>query len=271
MFIYKVTNLLNGKIYIGQTHFKRENYLGSGNLISQAVEKYGPENFVKEYIDEASTQEELDEKEKYWIKCLDSQNKEIGYNIAEGGWNCFTMNDEIKEKISHTLKGKYIGENAFRYGMKLTEEHKDAISKGNTGKKLSDETKKKLSEAHTGKKLSDETKKKLSEAHKGKTLTVEHRQKISENGKGRTYTEEQKERLRSANLNKTQLHSRTISALCIESNMELNFNNISAAARHFNVSRHRVKNNLIEGWLLEVNDPLCDIRHLKKNKNGSES
>ena len=103
MYIYKVTNLLNGKIYIGQTHFKRENYLGSGVLISAAVEKYGPKNFVKEYIDEADTQEDLDEKERFWIKELKSQDLEIGYNIADGGWNAFTMNDEIKGKISSTL------------------------------------------------------------------------------------------------------------------------------------------------------------------------
>lgn len=83
--IYKITNLINGKIYIGQTHYDKKDYYGSGVLISEAINKYGLDNFSKEYIDEASNQKELDEKEKFWIKELQSQDKKIGYNIADGG------------------------------------------------------------------------------------------------------------------------------------------------------------------------------------------
>jgi len=269
--IYKTTNLINGKIYIGQTHYDKPGYLGSGVLISAAVEKYGSENFLKEYIDEALSQEELDEKEKYWIRHLESQNKDIGYNIADGGWNCLTMNDEIKEKISHTLKGKYIGENAFRKGMTLTEEHKKAISRSNKGKTLSEETKRKLSDSNKGKTHSEETRKKMSESRKGKILTIEHREKISEGGKGRVFSDDQKERLRQSNLNKTQLHSRTVFALCIKTNMELNFNNMSEAARWFNTTRHRIKNNMVEDWTFVIGNPAVSIKDLKNTKDGSES
>lgn len=269
--IYKTTNLVNGKIYIGQTHYDKPNYYGSGNLILQALEKYGLEKFTKEYIDEASSQEELDKKERFWIKEMDSQNKEIGYNIADGGWNCLTMNDDIKAKISSTLKGKYVGENSFRKGVPLTEEHKKALSVANKGKTLSDEHKEKLSKAHTGKKQSDETKRKLSESHTGKTLSEDHKKKIGEGIKGRTYTDEQKERLKASNIGKTQKHSRTVSALCIQTNIVFQFNNISDAARKLNTTRFKINNNTVEGWRINVNDPLISITDLKKTTHGSES
>jgi group I intron endonuclease len=269
--IYKTTNLINGKIYIGQTHYDRHDYFGSGVLLKEAIEKYGVDNFVKEYIDEASSQEELDAKEMFWIKELNSQNREIGYNIADGGWNYFTMSDEVKEKISNTLKGKYVGNAAFRKGIPLSEEHKNLLSVAMTGRKLSQETKDKLSNAHKGKKLSQKTKDKLSNAHKGKKLSEEHKKKISEGGKGREYTDDQKERLRQSNINKTQKHSRTIYAKCIKTDKELNFNNTSEAARYFNVTRHRIMKNQIEGWEIVVNNPIVSIKQLKNTTNESES
>lgn len=269
--IYKIVNKVNNKIYIGQTHFDKPSYLGSGILIKAAIEKYGIENFDKEYIDEATNQKDLDLKEIYWIKEYQSQNPDIGYNIADGGWNMCTMNDHIATKISKTLIGKYVGANAFRFGTKITQKHKDAISKANSGRIMSDATKEKLSKAHTGKTFSAETKEKLSKAHKGKTLSAEHKQKISEAGKGRTYTEFQKEKLRMSNLGKTQKHSRTILALCIKTNMPKEFNNISEAARFFNTTHQRIKNNTVADWDITVNDPLIHINDLKKHNNDSES
>jgi group I intron endonuclease len=269
--IYKTTNLANNKIYVGQTHYDRADYFGSGVLISEALEKYGKENFVKEYIDSAFTQEELDKKEIFWIKELDAQNRNIGYNIADGGWNYFTMTEETKKKISKTLKGKYVGDNAFRKGVKLTNDHKLALSKFNLGKTLSAETRKKISESNKGKIHSEESRKKMAESHKGKTLSDEHKKKISESGKGRSYTQEQKEQLRKANLNKTQRHSRTILALCIKTNIPKKFNNVSEAARFFNTTRQRVKNNTVADWDIIVNDPLIHINDLKNKNNERDS
>ena len=151
--IYKIVNKVNNKIYIGQTHFDKPSYLGSGILIKAAIEKYGIENFDKEYIDEATNQKDLDLKEIYWIKEYQSQNPDIGYNIADGGWNMCTMNDHIATKISKTLRGKYVGANAFRFGTKITQKHKDAISKANSGRIMSDATKENY-QKHTLAKLS---------------------------------------------------------------------------------------------------------------------
>ena len=270
--IYKTTNLINGKIYIGQTHYDKPSYLGSGVLLLEAIEKYGIENFKKEYIDEAYTQDELDEKEIFWIKTTNSQDRSIGYNIADGGWNYFTMNTETKEKISKTLRGKYVGELSFRKGIALTEKHKTAISKANRGKKLSIEHKNKISTKKKkinkkDKVVYEETKKKMRKSKKGKKLSIEHKKKISESGKGRIYTDEQKEKLRLSNVGKTQVHSRTVSALCIQDKIEISFSNISSAARYFKVTRHRIKGNLVEGWIFNINNPIVSIKDLKKNSN----
>lgn len=70
MIIYKITNKINGKLYVGQTirPLKRRiwNHLcKTGTAISSALRKYGIENFVIEEIDRAETKEELNKKEQY--------------------------------------------------------------------------------------------------------------------------------------------------------------------------------------------------------------
>lgn len=87
MIIYKTTNLVNGKIYVGQSKYNNPNYLGSGTRLALAINKYGKENFKKEIIEECNTPDELNEREKYWIKELKSQDRNIGYNITSGGEN----------------------------------------------------------------------------------------------------------------------------------------------------------------------------------------
>ena len=87
-YIYKTTNMCNGKIYIGKKHsqeFIGESYLGSGVKLQCAINKYGKENFKVEMIDQADTIEELNKKEIYYIQELNSQDPKMGYNIANGG------------------------------------------------------------------------------------------------------------------------------------------------------------------------------------------
>lgn len=69
-YIYKVTNMVNDKIYIGKKHSAvfLNDYYGSGLLINRAIDKYGLENFKLEMIDTADSLEELNEKEKFYIK-----------------------------------------------------------------------------------------------------------------------------------------------------------------------------------------------------------
>jgi len=80
MIIYKTTNLINGKFYIGQDSKNDPTYLGSGKLLNRAIKKYGRENFVKEILIECDNKDELNQQEIFLISKL----KPI-YNIAKGG------------------------------------------------------------------------------------------------------------------------------------------------------------------------------------------
>lgn len=110
-YVYLTTNLINNKIYIGQHRsevFEPENYIGSGVILTNAIEKYGKQNFKNELLCECFTQEELNEKEKYYIEIYNATDKTIGYNIKFGG-NATPCPDETKEKISKANSGKYVG------------------------------------------------------------------------------------------------------------------------------------------------------------------
>ena len=87
-YIYKTTNLINGKFYIGQKKsniFLNEKYLGSGKRLKRAIQYYGKNNFKVELIEKCINAEHLNEREIYWIKELDALNPKIAYNIASGG------------------------------------------------------------------------------------------------------------------------------------------------------------------------------------------
>ena len=122
MWIYKITNIQNNKVYIGQTirpieqRFKRHLNDALNNILdthfARAIRKYGKENFIIEEIDKAKTQEELNQKEQYWIQHYNSV--EDGYNetdaISKCGGNTYKSKTEeemliIKDKIRQTKVG----------------------------------------------------------------------------------------------------------------------------------------------------------------------
>lgn len=86
-YIYETTNIINGKKYIGKhksTDFDCE-YLGSGVAITEAVKKYGKENFVVTLLEECDSLSQLNAQEVYWIKKFNAVNDQLFYNIAPGG------------------------------------------------------------------------------------------------------------------------------------------------------------------------------------------
>ena len=119
-YIYKTTDLTNNKIYIGQTNetiekrFKR--HMGyqkddHDTKFYRAVRKYGTENFYIEQIDKATTQDELDEKELYWINKLDAVN--TGYNTKAVKGKCggdTLSNHPNKDVILEKIRQSKIGD-----------------------------------------------------------------------------------------------------------------------------------------------------------------
>ena len=88
MYIYKITNKINNKIYIGKSSKipkKSESYFGSGILIKKAINQYGISNFEKEILeDNIQDINSLNQKEIYWIRSYNSIDRNIGYNLCEG-------------------------------------------------------------------------------------------------------------------------------------------------------------------------------------------
>jgi group I intron endonuclease len=101
MYIYKTTNLITNKIYVGQTMFDNKNYLGSGVHIKHSIKKYGKKNFKKEIL-EYCEREKLNEREIFWISALNATNAEIGYNLNKGG--SYTTDDNVKKKFKRLHK-----------------------------------------------------------------------------------------------------------------------------------------------------------------------
>jgi group I intron endonuclease len=118
MLIYKITNTINLKIYIGQTtktlKERKENYYKeyrwgkNPRPIIKAMRKYGFENFSFEIVeDKITSQEELDSKERYYItEKYHSLIKEGGYNIERGGNSFGKHTEETKRKIGEAQKGE---------------------------------------------------------------------------------------------------------------------------------------------------------------------
>lgn len=97
-YIYKTTNLINNKIYIGQhkAQKKDNSYLGSGKLLQQAIQKYGKKSFTNEILEWCENQNELDSKEIYYIDLYRTKGHEL-YNIAKGGYG---VSSELASKCA---------------------------------------------------------------------------------------------------------------------------------------------------------------------------
>ena len=137
MIIYKITNLINGKIYIGQTKFTVEKrfkeHAKADSPLGHAIRKYGKKNFKAEVIETCQTFTELNEREIFWIKELNCKVPN-GYNIADGGAfyavkkvdgeYYFVKTDENGEIIGYfLLTDKFIDKvNDKRYYVKIDDD-----------------------------------------------------------------------------------------------------------------------------------------------------
>ena len=169
-FIYKTTNILNGMYYIGmhRTDNIEDKYLGSGRRLLKAIKEFGKENFIREIIQFAQSDEEVMALEKYYVSS-EVVNDPLSYNMMTGGAGRLSFGEEnnLSEEGYQRLveSGKrYSGENNPFYGKEHTNETKSllsALASSRIGSKNS----------FFGKTHSEEFKKNISELKKGKNKT----------------------------------------------------------------------------------------------------
>lgn len=221
--IYKTTNIINNKIYIGihKTENKNDTYLGSGLFLKKAIKKYGKENFTREILFEFTN----DEEQLAWDKEREIVNKDFvlrkdTYNLSIGGYKMSVLvgelnpfygkkhSDEFKQKMSKIKKGTILSkEHKEKISMSSKkmwedEEFKIRFITNRTGKKkiYTEEGLKRLKEKLKDRVLSEETRKKISDSRKrmfeemteeerkilyDKVYTEETRKKISDSQKGK--------------------------------------------------------------------------------------
>lgn len=183
--LYKITNLVNQKTYIGITkltiqqrwnsHVKHSEYPRCP--IQWAIQKYGAENFSIELLQESEDRRTISELEEPTIHQTRSHISENGYNVAKGGYGgdlgaeanakrretISKFDQTKKDLIGNKIRTANTGKNKYNCMGKRSQSEKVAGNKFALGHKHTDETKKKLSELHKGPK-SQSTRQRMSKS-----------------------------------------------------------------------------------------------------------
>jgi group I intron endonuclease len=180
--IYKITNQINGKYYIGKHQTKNldDGYMGSGKLLKQAIAKYGIENFKKEILHIFDNEADMNAKEKELVVVCEST-----YNLNEGGRGGFSyINNNVELR---KLKNRKAREVANSRG--ASEKALQRLSELRLNPDWEEKRKKNWSQtiaelypdrdifrSFLGRTHSDETKEKMRESHKGKHIGISNSQ-----------------------------------------------------------------------------------------------
>jgi len=168
-YIYKVTNKINGKIYVGihKTTKLDDGYMGSGKYIKRAINKHGIEHFEKEILEMFNSQEEMYKREaelvnKNFVKDKNTYNLKVG---GEGSWD-YINSDSEKQRIK-CIKGNLVQKTEYytnplwckkrskKISDSMKEQYKngrktnDSFIYGFKGKKHTPETKRKIAMANS--------------------------------------------------------------------------------------------------------------------------
>jgi group I intron endonuclease len=207
VFIYKITNNINSKIYIGLTAHNNpkdrwyrhtaDARKGVDTYFYNAIRKYGKDNFTFEVILQAFDIEALNNFEIHFIKFYQSNNKKFGYNITEGG-KYAKLTDETKNKLSKIMKEQ------FANGRKIVTTRPEGFVPWNKGKTYK-----------TGRKLTQKQIETVRLAN-SKPKTEQHKQNLS------------KAKL---DYHKTNEHHMSKKVLCVETNQV--FDSAAKASKHF--------------------------------------
>lgn len=199
--VYKVTNTLNGKNYVGQTTKTLDErfiqHSRTDSLIGNAIRKYGAENFLREVLEVCDSQEQLNECEIFWIAYFNSKVPN-GYNLTDGGEGIAGRHHtpEAKAKMSLAQRGKKLSAEArTNIAAAKIGEKNPFFGKHHTSKSLA-----KMSAAHKGKKRSKQTCANISAALTGRTFSDTHRANIFAAKKGTIPSDNTRENMSEARI-----------------------------------------------------------------------
>ena len=218
MVIYKLTNIITGKVYIGKTvnlknrlnqHFSRR--ISSCRLLHRAILKHEYHNFdISLLARDIKNDNLINELERFWIKEYSANNREFGYNLTEGGDGCIgiIVSQEARKKMSVAKLGVKASEvtkqkqSRIRSGRKLSSYHCRRISEGLIGHIVTEETIRKISEANKNNLTyvrTDDHRKLQSLKQKGRLFTHAHRDKIKVARRGQEFTNETRQKISEGN------------------------------------------------------------------------
>ena len=218
-YLYKTTNTINGKFYVGihSTDDLEDGYLGSGTYLWYSIRKYGKENFITEKLKFFGDRKSLIEAEEKFIDDTFIKNS-LCMNLQKGGCQAREIDDTTRTRMSESAKNKIFtdkhkanisaGLKKAHFETPVSAETKTKIGAKHKGKILSDETKAKIAEgsrgntSHKGFLHSEESKQKMAEASRGKSASAETRLKMSINATSRVHSEATKQRLSELNTGK---------------------------------------------------------------------
>lgn len=218
--IYMHKNKINNKVYIGQTcqeverRWKNGSGYASQPYFYNAIQKYGWDKFDHIILEENLTQEQANEREKYYIELYKATNSDYGYNCLSGGSNLTGKNNPMY------------------------------------GKHHSEETRKKMSEIASNR--SEETHKKMSESakrrverdgvpFKGKHHSEETKEKLRQTDRSYMQTEEYRQNMSKAVSGGNNSNAKKLKATNLETGEEIIFNYQMEALQFLNLSRSSSK------------------------------
>jgi group I intron endonuclease len=217
--VYKFTCLENGKVYIGKSvniynRVKQHKTCKGLGYFQRAIIKYGWKSFdievieVFENFDKFKDNENLLQRESYYIDLFDSTNRTKGYNICKYSTDRtgLEVSVETKEKMrlaklgtkfSDELKEKL---SQIRLSNPMSEDQREKLLQSKLGKPRSNDTKDKIRKYRIGKKHSEETKEKMRQARLANLPSEEQMEKLRQSNIGRKHSKEHIEKRRQANL-----------------------------------------------------------------------